>query len=62
MTLNELIEIERAMVKFRDAVIFKCDKIYLVNEEMCELSRCIGALRYSNEKISKSVEVKIDPV
>jgi len=50
------------MVKFRDAVIFKCDKIHLVNEEMCELSRCIGALRYSNEKISKSVEVKIDPV
>jgi hypothetical protein len=43
-------------------VILKCDKVHLVNEEMSELSRCIGALRYSHEKISKSVEVKIDPI
>ena len=59
MNLNELIEIQKAMTDFRDAVISKCNNTYSVNAEMCELSRCIGMLRYTTSKLAKEVEVEI---
>ena len=62
MNLNELIEIQKAMTTFRDAVIQKCDNIFAVNAEMSELSRCIGVLRYTTSKIAKEVEVEIDTI
>ena len=60
MNLNELIEIQKAMTDFRDAVIHKCDNPFAVNAEMCELSRCLGILRYTTSKLAKEVEVEID--
>ena len=60
MNLNELIEIQMAMTAFRDAVIQKCDNTFSVNAEMCELSRCIGMLRYTTSKLAKEVEVEIE--
>ena len=60
MNLNELIEIQMSMTAFRDAVIAKCDNILAVNAEICELSRCIGMLRYTTSKLAKEVEVEIE--
>ena len=60
MKLNELIEIQMSMTAFRDAVIAKCDNTFSVNSEMCELSRCIGMLRYTTSKLAKEVEVEIE--
>ena len=62
MNLNELIEMQKAMTNFRDAVIQKCDNIFAVNAEMSELSRYIGVLRYTTSKLAKEVEVKIDTI
>ena len=62
MNLNELIEIQKAMTTFRDAVIQKCDNIFAVNAEMSELSRYIGVLRYTTSKIAKEIEVEIDTI
>ena len=62
MNLNELIEIQKAMTNFRDAVIQKCDNIFAVNAEMSELSRYIGVLRYTTSKIAKEIEVEIDTI
>ena len=60
MNLNELIEIQKAMRDFRDAVIQKCDNPFAVSDEIYELSRCLGMLSYTIEKLAKEVEVEID--